>query len=81
MVQNLLADPIHILHVNDDTGIVHNLVLLIVQLLCTLLLAVNDSIEAELHSSRNIPYIEMSPNKPILLKLDNLLVWRLEFKI
>lgn len=47
MVKNLLADHVHIFHLNDDTSIVHNLILFDVQLLSTLLLAVNDGIEAE----------------------------------
>ena len=47
MLQDLLADPVRILQIKDNTGIVLQLIFFVDKLLCSDLLAVNDGIERE----------------------------------
>lgn len=67
VIQNLLAYSVYILHFNDDTGIVHNLIIIVVQLLSTLLLAVNDGIEAELLINGKRIFIAVPPGSELHL--------------
>lgn len=54
VLENLVADSVCLYDIEDDAGIIHNLIFLVDEILGTFLHAVNDSLEREVFVDNSV---------------------------
>ena len=54
MLQDLVADSVRLYDIENDSGIIHNLIFLVDEILGTFLHAVNDSLEREVFVDNSV---------------------------